>query len=211
MHGVAITLQDVSYSVALKKKKRLVILDKINACFKPGRLTALMGASGSGKTTLLDVCAMRKNSGRTEGAVLFGGHTPNLSLLREATGYVEQFDTLVSELTVQQMLMYTASLKLPTTLTSKERLESVDEVIDKLGLRKCRHTVIGDPLKRGISGGQAKRVNIGLALITRPAVIFLDEPTSGLDSFMANEVANSLHALAAEGRTIVATIHSPTS
>jgi ATP-binding cassette subfamily G (WHITE) protein 2 len=118
---------------------------------------------------------------------------------------------MVGELTVRDMLMYTAELRLPTTVSTADKKKCVDEVIDQLGLRVCENTVIGSPLQRGVSGGQAKRVNIGLALITRPAVIFLDEPTSGLDSFMANEVAQSLSTLAKEGRTIVCTIHSPTS
>jgi ABC-type multidrug transport system ATPase subunit len=124
---------------------------------------------------------------------------------------VEQFDTLVGELTVGQMLMYTAELKLPTTLSTAEKQARVDEVIAKLGLETCADTVIGTKLMRGISGGQAKRVNIALALITRPKIIFLDEPTSGLDSYMANEVARFLRLLADEGRTVVCTIHSPTS
>jgi len=107
--------------------------------------------------------------------------------------------------------MYTAELRLPTNLSKTEKLARVEEVIDTLGLQQCQHTVIGNALQRGISGGQCKRVNIALALITKPAVIFLDEPTSGLDTFMANEVATALEGLARAGRTIVCTIHSPTA
>jgi ABC-type multidrug transport system ATPase subunit len=75
----------------------------------------------------------------------------------------------------------------------------------------CRHVKIGNPLEKGISGGQAKRTNIGIALITNPRVLFLDEPTSGLDSFTANEVMTVAQGLVADGVTIVATIHSPTA
>jgi len=208
--GVACTIDSVTYTVG-SKKKPYTILNNVSGIFKPSRMTALMGPSGSGKTTLLDVVAGRKNSGKISGDIKFGGQKPSKSTLRNAVGYVEQFDTLVGELTVRDMLMYTAALRLPTTMTTAEKKTRVDEVIATLGLAVCEHTVIGSPLQRGISGGQAKRVNIGLAMITRPAVIFLDEPTSGLDSFMANEVALSLSALAKEGRTIVCTIHSPTS
>jgi ABC-type multidrug transport system ATPase subunit len=74
-----------------------------------------------------------------------------------------------------------------------------------------RHVKIGNPLEKGISGGQAKRTNIGIALITSPRVLFLDEPTSGLDSFTANEVMTVVQGLAADGVTILATIHSPTA
>jgi len=87
----------------------------------------------------------------------------------------------------------------------------VNEVITALGLESCKNTVIGNVLLRGISGGQAKRVNIGLALIHRPSILFLDEPTSGLDSYMANEIVLTLTALAKDSRTVVSTIHSPTT
>ena len=208
--GVAVTMKGVCYSVKVKKE-RLDILKNVDGLFKPGQMTALMGPSGSGKTTLLDVVSGRKNTGKFEGEILYGGKKMSPSALRDSIGYVEQFDTLVGELTVKQMLMYTAELRLPTTLSAADKLSRVDEVISKLGLGVCENTVIGSPLQRGISGGQAKRVNIGLAMITKPAIIFLDEPTSGIDSFMANEVALNLAALAKEGRTIVCTIHSPTS
>jgi ATP-binding cassette subfamily G (WHITE) protein 2 len=166
--------------------------------------------SGSGKTTLLDCLAGRKNSGTIAGRITFNGRKPKTSDYKRIVGYVEQFDTLVGELTVEQMLEYTAALKLPACTTPEERKERVNEVIARLDLEKCRHTVIGNALLRGISGGQAKRVNIGLALITRPRVLFLDEPTSGLDSRTADEVIDLLWQLARDGRTVACTIHSPT-
>lgn len=203
---IPITFSNVSYKV-----KKDTILNSVTGSFAPGRMTALMGPSGSGKTTLMDILANRKYSGNVSGDVRFGGSKVSKSVLRTLCGYVEQFDTLIGELTVKQMLMYTAELKLPTTATRQEKEARVSEVLLKLGLDDCADTVIGNQLKRGISGGQAKRVNIALALITRPQVLFLDEPTSGLDSFMANEVASFLKALAGEGRTVVCTIHTPTS
>jgi len=193
------------------KKKPLTILSKVTAMFPAGKMTALMGPSGSGKTTLLDVVAGRKNRGKIEGEVLFGGAMAKSGTLKEAIGYVEQFDTLIGELTVRDMLMYTAQLRLPFKMGKQEKMARVQEVIDRLALNKCAGTVIGSVLQRGISGGQAKRVNIALSLITRPSLLFLDEPTSGLDSFMANEVATCLADLAREGRTVVCTIHSPTA
>jgi len=174
-------------------------------------MTALMGPSGCGKTTLLDVAAGRKNSGTIEGDVKYGQVKPKKEALKHSVGYVEQFDTLVGELSVRQMLMYTAELRLPTTLSAADKLARVEETIVKLDLGSCENTVIGNALQRGISGGQAKRVNLALSLIMRPSVIFLDEPTSGLDSHMANEVADCLKSLADEGRTIICTIHSPTA
>jgi len=214
--GLVIAFKDLSYKVPLKKNNRgndgsetFTILDNISGSFLPGKMTALMGPSGSGKSTLLDVLSGRKNSGTVSGNITYNGHTLGLKQLRRYVGYVEQFDTLVGELTVEDMLAYTAALKLPASMTAQERKLRVDEVIDRLNLGSCRRTVIGSTLVRGISGGQAKRVNIGLALITRPRVLMLDEPTSGLDSRTADEVVDLLRDLAREGRTVIVTIHAP--
>lgn len=91
-----------------------------------------------------------------------------------------------------------------------EKASAVDTLLQKLALDECSNVRIGNTLNRGISGGQAKRVNIGIALISNPRVLFLDEPTSGLDSYTANEVMTVIKGLAADGTTICTTIHSPT-
>jgi ABC-type multidrug transport system ATPase subunit len=212
--GVAVTFTDLDYFVKVKKKEDLRILSSLSGCFEAGRMTALMGPSGSGKTTLMDLLASRKtNAGylTPSAEILFAGSKLTSDQLKHNCGYVEQFDTLVGELTVQQMLMYTAELKLPSAMTKKEKEARVDGIISKLRLEKCRDSLIGNPLRRSISGGQAKRVNIGCALVTSPTVLFLDEPTSGLDSRMANEVIVLLKNLANEGCTVVATVHAPSS
>jgi ABC-type multidrug transport system ATPase subunit len=208
---VGVAFEDLSYSVQINKDESLTILKNLNGAFAPGKLVALMGPSGSGKSTLLDVLAGRKTAGSLDGKVFFNGRAPTRDDHRFRVGYVEQFDTLVGELTVENMLRYTADLKLPNSVSAEEREARVEEVIQMLDLESCRSTVIGSALSRGISGGQAKRVNIGLALITRPPILFLDEPTSGLDSRVADEVIELLKQLAHQSnRTIVCTIHSPT-
>lgn len=211
-HPVPVTFSDLNYSVPVKTAPdgALQILRGVSGSFRPGRMTALMGPSGSGKTTLLDLLAGRKSTGTIEGHITMAGKPPTTDDLKQFCGYVEQFDTLVGELTVAQMLAYTAELKLPSGTTAAERDSRCQEVLKRLGLESCKDTVIGNTLMRGISGGQAKRVNIALALITRPAILFLDEPTSGLDSHTANDVIVLLKQLALEGRTVVCTIHSPT-
>ena len=166
--------------------------------------------SPSGKTTLLDVLAGRKTVGNISGEILFGGVHPSRMFLRRFTGYVEQFDTLVPILTVDEMLMYTAELKLEVSTSDEDRHMAVENVIKTLALDTCRNTLIGSPDNRGISGGQAKRVNIGIALISNPSVLFLDEPTTGLDSYTSNEIMTAVKNLASGGITVCATIHSPT-
>eukprot|EP00878_Enallax_costatus_P031984 GHUV01035066.1.p1 GENE.GHUV01035066.1~~GHUV01035066.1.p1 ORF type:complete len:213 (+),score=44.45 GHUV01035066.1:731-1369(+) len=110
------------------------------------------------------------------------------------------------------MLLYTAELKRPLSEPLEQKKAEVQELLEKLALTDCRHVKIGNPqLAKGISGGQAKRTNIGIALITNPRVLFLDEPTSGLDSFTSNEVMTVVKGLVSDGVTIVATIHSPTA
>lgn len=169
-----------------------------------------MGPSGSSKTTLLDVLAGRKTVGDISGTLRFAGHPASRTFLRRYTGYVEQFDTLLANLTVAEMLMYTAELKNPLATPAATKVARVNAVIEQLALAPCRDVRIGSSLARGVSGGQAKRVNIGIALVTSPRVLFLDEPTSGLDSFTANEVMTVVKGLVKTGITICATIHSPT-
>lgn len=126
------------------------------------------------------------------------------------THHHPSIDTLIPFMTVEEMLLYTAELKRPVEQAQEERVAAVESTIRALGLESCRSVKIGDSMARGISGGQAKRVNIGLALVTSPRVLFLDEPTSGLDSYTSNEVMTVVRHLADRGLTVLATIHSPT-
>ena len=153
-----------------------------------------MGPSGSGKTTLLDVLAGRKTVGEAHGSILFGGSKPSRAFLRRFTGYVEQFDTLLGSLTVEEMLAYTGDLKRPITESAESKKTAVEAVLEALALLPCRDVKIGNAASKGISGGQAKRVNIGLALITNPRVLFLDEPTSGLDPEMCVQIHDLIRA-----------------
>lgn len=210
--GLQVTFKDITYTVvnSQNKKEKLNLLQGVGGYLQPGEMAALMGPSGSGKSTLLDVLSGRKTVGELQGEVAFAGNRPTPQFLRRFTGYVEQFDTLLDILTVEEMLMYTAELKRPVGQPREQKRAAVDELIEVLALEGCRTVRIGNPMARGISGGQAKRVNIGIALVTNPRVLFLDEPTSGLDSYTANEVMSVVKSLASHGITICATIHSPT-
>lgn len=209
--GMTVVVKDVTYTVinSQNKKETLSLLKGVGGYLLPGEMSALMGPSGSGKTTLLDLLAGRKTVGQMEGQIAFAGHKATPQFLRRFTGYVEQFDTLLGILTVEEMLMYTAELKRPITQSHSHKKAAVDELIDLLALDGCRNVLIGSSMTKGISGGQAKRVNIGIALVTNPRVLFLDEPTSGLDSYTSNEVMSVVKQLASNGITVCATIHSP--
>lgn len=211
--GMPVILQGVGYTVPSNNKrgKEVSLLQGVSGHFSPGQMTALLGPSGSGKTTLLNLLAGRTTSGSMAGSISVGGVTPSPAFLRRYTGYVEQFDTLIGTLTVQEMLMYTAELKRPRSEALATKRGAVEALLQRLQLDACKDVKIGGSLAKGISGGQAKRTNIGIALITNPRVLFLDEPTSGLDSATANGVMAAVASLAADGVTLITTIHSPTA
>ena len=114
---------------------------------------------------------------------------------------------MLATLTPREAITFSANLRIPDSLAD-QREQRIEEVLDELNLRKCQDTQVGAPgLKRGISGGERKRVAIGVEMVTNPSLLFLDEPTTGLDSFTAKQVIENLRKLAASGRTIVCTIH----
>eukprot|EP00127_Corallochytrium_limacisporum_P007189 Clim_evm62s243 gene=Clim_evmTU62s243 len=189
---------------------RKFIIKDITGNIQPGELCALMGPSGAGKSTLLDVFAGRKNVENVQGNVLFNG-VPMDDDLRMFSAYVEQRDILMGTLTVREMLMYTAHMRLPRTLQVSQKERRVQEVIDQLGLTECADTIIGDDRTRGISGGQQKRVNIAIELITEPVLLYLDEPTSGLDSATAEDVIEVVKGICSRGTTVICTIHQPST
>ncbi|KAK9865323.1 hypothetical protein WJX84_007950 [Apatococcus fuscideae] len=211
-HGMTVVFKEVGYLVknSANKKEQLTLLSNVTSVLFPAEMAALMGPSGSGKTTLLDILAGRKSVGQIKGTMLFNGSKPTSNFLSRHTGYVEQFDTLIGNMTVREMLLYTAEMKTIRTMPMASKVAKVIQVLEQLSLTRCQDVIIGTPLTRGISGGQAKRTNIGLALVSDPRVLFLDEPTSGLDSFTANEVMKVVKGLVQNGITICATIHSPT-
>lgn len=212
-HGTLVTFDQVGFSLPAKKRggDKIQILQSVTGYFEPGTLTATMGPSGAGKTTFLDIVTGRKQQGAVSGSLLYDGTVATQEFLRNFTAYVEQFDTLLATLTVRQMLLYQAELKCSRTEPLSSKKKRVEELLTDLGLEACANVLIGDALHPGISGGQAKRTNIGIALVTQPRIIFLDEPTSGLDSQTSYEVISILRALGNTGVTIMATIHSPTS
>ncbi|CAF0722180.1 unnamed protein product [Adineta ricciae] len=180
------------------------LLDQVSGQIHPGQVVALMGPSGCGKTTLLNTLAGRALSGVT-GDIWFNKQRYDKAMKRKLA-YVLQQDLFFEMLTVKQQLTYTALLRLPNNLSKQDKLAQVEQIIDQLRIRKCANTPI-----MLVSGGEKKRVNIGTELLTNPSVIFLDEPTSGLDSTSAVALVEVLRELAMQGKTIITSIHQPSS
>lgn len=136
-----------------------------------------MGPSGAGKTSLLNILAQRVR--KFKGSILVNGKddAKTLRQFRSASAFVQQDDVLIGNLTVREVLVYAAMLRLPTTMSWSEKSKRIQDVIDELGLTKCENTKVGVPgFTKGISGGERKRLSIGIELLTSPSVLFLDEP-----------------------------------
>ncbi|XP_076930553.1 ABC transporter G family member 25-like [Bidens hawaiensis] len=177
----------------------------------PGELMAVLGPSGSGKSTLLNALAGRLPQHYFTGTVLANGRKITKAVLKR-TGFVTQDDVLYPHLTVRETLIFCALLRLPTSLSRREKTEVADSVISELGLSKCENTIIGNTFIRGVSGGERKRVSIAHEMLMNPSLLILDEPTSGLDSTAAHRLVLTLAGLAHQkGKTIVTSVHQPSS
>lgn len=186
-----------------------LILNDISAQFVAGTSTAILGSSGSGKTTLMNYLASRMQDSalKSNGELYINGtRVPSIKPIKQRTGYVTQFDVVYSDLSPKDHFYYTAKLS-----GIQDPIAKSDSIIKKLGLQNCQDTRVGNDIKRGVSGGERKRTSIGIEMITDPSLMFLDEPTTGLDSKSALNVASLLRNLADNGRTIIATIHSPSA
>ncbi|KAK0585767.1 hypothetical protein LWI29_033792 [Acer saccharum] len=210
---IYLKFKDVSYKVIIKgitSTEEKDILNGITGSVNPGEVLALMGPSGSGKTTLLNLLGGRILQPNVGGSITYNDQ-PYLKSLKSKIGFVTQDDVLFPHLTVKETLTYAALLRLPKTLTKQQKEKKAIDVIYELGLERCQDTMIGGSFVRGVSGGERKRVCIGNEIIINPSLLFLDEPTSGLDSTTALRTVQMLQDIAAGGKTVITTIHQPSS
>ncbi|POR37899.1 ABC transporter G family member 15 [Tolypocladium paradoxum] len=205
--GVAVTVND------RETKKPRTIVGNASGIVNAGEMCALMGPSGCGKTTLLNVLAGRPtNASGVWSKVLVNGSVLSQSAFRQISCFVEQEDALIGALTVRETLDFSSRLASTSSLPRRERLRRVDSLLDAFGLADQAGTIIGTPIRKGISGGQKRRVGVASQLITSPKILFLDEPTSGLDSAASWEVVKYLRAVARRNNLIVVcSIHQPSS
>ncbi|XP_031965969.1 broad substrate specificity ATP-binding cassette transporter ABCG2 isoform X1 [Corvus moneduloides] len=212
--GSMLTFHNICYRVKTKtgflcfrKTADKEVLRDVNGIMKPG-LNAILGPTGSGKSSLLDILAARKDPNGLSGDILING-APQPANFKCTSGYVVQDDVVMGTLTVRENLKFSAALRLPKSVKEQEKDERVNQIIKELGLSKVADSKVGTQFSRGVSGGERKRTNIGMELITDPAILFLDEPTTGLDASTANAVLLLLKRMSKQGKTIIFSIHQP--
>lgn len=183
------------------------VLKDVNCRAKPWEILAIVGPSGAGKSSLLEILAGKVRP--SSGSIYVNQKPVDKSLFRKITGYVAQKDTLFPLLTVEETLMFSAKLRL--RLPAQKVALRVKSLIDELGLSHVRGTRVGDDCSiRGVSGGERRRVSIGVDVVHDPRVLILDEPTSGLDSSSALQIIGMLKEMAeTKGRTVILSIHQP--
>jgi ABC-type multidrug transport system ATPase subunit/pSer/pThr/pTyr-binding forkhead associated (FHA) protein len=181
---------------------RICLLDHVSLAFNPGEFVGLLGPSGAGKTTLLNALTGLRPA-RT-GQVYVNGEPlyEQYERLRHLIGYVPQEDIIHRELTSRLALTYAGRLRLPRDVSRGELARLVEETLTALDLAERADVVIGR-----LSGGQRKRVSVGVELLSRPGILFLDEPTSGLDPSTESLLMRKLQRIAHQGRTVVCTTH----
>ncbi|KAL2332424.1 hypothetical protein Fmac_020005 [Flemingia macrophylla] len=213
----SITFDGIVYSVDMPQEMKqqgaqddkLVLLNGVSGAFRPGVLTALMGVSGAGKTTLMDVLAGRKTGGYIEGSIKISGYPKKQETFARISGYCEQNDIHSPRVTVYESLLYSAWLRLPSSIDSNTRLMFIEEVMELVELNRVRNSLVGLPGVNGLSTEQRKRLTIAVELVANPSIIFMDEPTSGLDARAAAIVMRTVRNTVDTGRTVVCTIHQP--
>ncbi|KAK7252270.1 hypothetical protein RIF29_36101 [Crotalaria pallida] len=194
-----------------KKPKPVNILKSVSFVARSSEIVAVVGPSGTGKSTLLRIIAGRVKDKDFDIVSISINDQPMTSpaQLRKICGFVAQEDNLLPLLTVKETLLFSAKFRLKE-MTPKDREVRVECLMQELGLFHVADTFVGDKENRGISGGERKRVSIGVDMIHNPPILLLDEPTSGLDSTSALHVIELLSSMVkAKQRTVVLSIHQP--
>ncbi|KAE9589264.1 hypothetical protein Lal_00000138 [Lupinus albus] len=207
-HGAAAVAVEPTVGESIFTRSK-TLLNDISGETRDGEIMAVLGASGSGKSTLIDALANRIAKGKLKGTVALNGEALESRLLKVISAYVMQDDLLFPMLTVEETLTFAAEFRLPRSLSKSKKKARVQALIDQLGLRNAAKTIIGDEGHRGVSGGERRRVSIGIDIIHDPILLFLDEPTSGLDSTSAFMVVKVLQRIAQSGSIVIMSIHQP--
>ncbi|CAL5048026.1 unnamed protein product [Urochloa decumbens] len=203
---IEIAFKDLTLTLKGSKKK---LLRSVTGKLMAGRVAAVMGPSGAGKTTFLSAIAGKATGCQTTGMILINGKMEPIRAYKKIIGFVPQDDIVHGNLTVQENLWFNARCRLSDDLSKADKVLVVERVIESLGLQAVRDSLVGTVEQRGISGGQRKRVNVGLEMVMEPSVLILDEPTSGLDSASSLLLLRALRREALEGVNISMVVHQP--
>ncbi|XP_053565328.1 ATP-binding cassette sub-family G member 8 [Bombina bombina] len=194
------------------KGAQTIGMTNLNVKVSSGQMLAVIGNTGCGKTSLLDIITCKDEGGKIKsGQILINGKLSTKQLVKKSIAHVRQDDQLLPHLTVRETLSFVAKLRLPKEFSEQQRQKRVEDVIAELRLRQCANTKIGNAYTRGVSGGERRRVSIGVQLLWNPGILLLDEPTSGLDSFTAHNLVITLSRLARGNRLVLLSIHQPRS
>lgn len=203
---IEVSFKDISLALKGNGKK---ILRNVTGKLMPGRVTAVMGPSGAGKTTFLNALAGKATGCVVTGSLFINGRPESIHSYKKIIGFVPQDDIIHGNLTVEENLWFSAKCRLPVNMRREDKVLIVERAIEALGLQSVRDSLVGTVEVRGISGGQRKRVNVGLELVMEPSLLFLDEPTSGLDSTSSLLLLKSLRREALAGVNICMVLHQP--
>ena len=202
--GLSFDFEKLSFKV---KKGHRRILTNVTGSMARGSMWGIMGGSGAGKSTLVNVLMGKQRA--SAGTIRINGWAADMAQYKKLIGYVPQDDIVMPELTVRENLLHSARMRLPSSWRDQLVQEFVDSLIECLALSHVKDSLVGDVNKPVISGGQRKRVSIGLELAAAPMAIFLDEPTSGLDATSAASIMHLLKAIASLGVTVISIVHQP--
>ncbi|XP_053672740.1 ATP-binding cassette sub-family G member 1-like [Anopheles nili] len=203
--STTLAFQDISFRVRRKDGQQKQLLNGISGTFYSGRLAGILGPSGAGKSTLLNILSAFKTN-NVSGSIFVNGVPIDRKIYCREVSYTPQDVVLLGNITVTESLEFAADLKLSSDVTTSQKSAMVVDILKLLGLSKCANNPVAN-----ISGGEKKRLSIGLELISNPKIMFFDEPTSGLDIIAAMQVMAHLKDLAASGRCVICVIHQPSS
>lgn len=203
---IEVAFKDLTLTLKGKDKH---LLRCITGKISPGRISAVMGPSGAGKTSFLSAVLGNARGCTMSGSILVNGRHDSIHAYKKIIGFVPQDDIVHGNLTVEENLRFSARCRLAADLPKADKVLVVERVIESLGLQGVRDSLVGTVEKRGISGGQRKRVNVGLEMVMEPSLLILDEPTSGLDSASSSLLLKALRREALEGVNICMVVHQP--
>ncbi|CAK9320086.1 unnamed protein product [Citrullus colocynthis] len=203
---IEVAFKDLTLTLKGKHKH---LMRCVTGKIMPGRVTAVMGPSGAGKTTFLTALAGKSTGCNMTGLILINGKPESIYSYKKIIGFVPQDDIVHGNLTVEENLRFSARCRLSADMPKPDKVLVVERVIESLGLQAVRDSLVGTVEKRGISGGQRKRVNVGIEMVMEPSLLILDEPTTGLDSASSQLLLRALRREALEGVNICMVLHQP--